>query len=288
MERISESLLGSLRSLQNIRYWMLAITAGCIAIHITLVWQTDDSSFLGVTLLFWGAIASLLWGRRHSLTFESSGLASLAGFLILGVVLLKCISVTGHFLRVTPFLFGVGLILLASGFKGFRQYWKELTLSFFLGGHEVLLYFFIEFSELTARLSTFLLWCLGLDVYRQGVNIHLPGGSVAVYSACSGLSLIAQLTGVAVLFLMTLYTQWSWLKGLLITLFAAGLAFFMNGIRVALMAVFVASGNPETFDYWHAGQGSSLFSLFTVLIFLGICWRLTCQTGTNSSQSTEA
>ena len=287
MERSSAPFLGSLRSLQDIRYWMLAITAGCIAIHLTLVWQADDSSLLGVSLLFWGAIASLLWGKRHSLKFKSSWLASLMGFLILSLVLLKSLSITGHFLRITPFLFGISLILLASGFTGFRQYWKELTLSFFLGGHEVFLYFFIDFSELTARLSTVLLWGLGFDVHRQGMILSLPGGSVAVYSGCSGLTLIAQLVGVAVLFLITVYTQWRWIKGLMILLFSAGLAFFMNGIRVALMAILVASGQPDTFDYWHTGQGSSLFSLFTVLIFLGICWRLTDQPGSNSSESTE-
>ena len=288
MEKLSDSLLCSLSLLRHAHYWLLAITTGCIAIHLTLVWRTGNSSLLGTSLLFWGGIASLLWGKRDSLKLESSGPSSLIGFFILSLVLLKSLSITGgHFLRIAPFLLGVSLILLASGFKGFRQYWKELTLTFFLGGHEVLLDLFIDPSGLTAQLSTLLLWCLGFDVFRQGVNIYLPGGSIGVYVGCSGLALIAQLVGIAVLFLITIHTSWSWTKGLVILLFSAGLAFFMNGIRVALMAVLVASGKPETFDYWHVGQGSSVFSLLAVLLFLGICWGLTHQTDANSSNPTE-
>ena len=283
MERLSDSLIFSLRLLRNVRYWLLAITAGCIAIHITLVWRTDNSSLLGTSLLFWGGVASLLWGKRHSLKLESSWTSSLFGFFILGLVLLKSLSITGgYFLRIAPFALGISLILLASGFRGFRQFWQELTLTFFLGGHEVLLDSSIDLSELTARFSTLLLWSLGFNVHRQGVNIYLPGGGVGVYDGCSGLTLIAQLVGIAVLFLITVPTHWRLIKGLMVVLFSVGLAFFMNGIRVALMAVLVASGDPDTFDYWHVGQGSLLFALLAVFLFLGICWSLTGQMAANS------
>lgn len=264
-----------LNSLRNVRYLLLAILVGCAAIHFTLIGRTDSSNLLGTSLLFWSGIASCLWEKRYSIKTESNWFSSLIGCFVIGLVLFKGLAITGdHYLRVFPFILGIGLVLLASGFGGFRQYWQELTLTFFLGVPEVLLDSFVDLSELTARFSTLLLWFLGFDVYRQGVNIYLPGGNIKVYSGCSGLTLITQLIGISVIFLVVFNTKWRLPKQLLVVVFSATIAFCVNGIRVSLMTILVASENLEAFDYWHIGQGSLIFSLLAVLLFLGLCWIL--------------
>jgi exosortase/archaeosortase family protein len=49
------------------------------------------------------------------------------------------------------------------------------------------------------------------------------------------------------------------------------IAFVVNAIRVALMALLVAGGDKLAFDYWHEGTGSNIFSLVTMMLFGLFC-----------------
>ncbi|AFY76746.1 MAG: cyanoexosortase A [Hydrococcus sp. C42_A2020_068] len=264
-------LFTPVRYLKNFQFWLLGIAAGLIAIHLTVTWRFGDINLLGVSVLFWLAVSSLIWRKRSCLNLESGALSSLLGALLVAIVLLKSTSLTGsHFIRLSPFLSAVGLALLASGFKGLKQYWQELTVLFFLGVPQVILSSLsIDTSLITAQFAAFILWYLGFEVSRQGVYINLPGGGVEVYPGCSGLENMAHLLGLAILFLAMFPMNWG--QKILAPIVAVTLAFLVNGFRVAFMTVLAASSQLETFEYWHKGGGSLVFSLIAVLLFGLFC-----------------
>ena len=121
--------------LKNSPFWLLGIAAGLVAINLTLVWQAGDIGHLGVSALFWLTVASLLWEKRHSLSLESGVFPSFLGALLIAWVLLNSASLPdapdsilhNPFLHILPFISALGLGLIASGFRGIKQYWRELT-----------------------------------------------------------------------------------------------------------------------------------------------------------------
>lgn len=249
--------------------WLLGIASGLIAIHLNLVSQANDGSLMASSLLYWFAIAFLIWSRRETLNLESSPLASIVGMMVLALVLLKSAFISGYdpFLRVSPLLTGLGLGLLASGFKGLGQYWKELAILAFLAPPPSALSEIFDTSPITARFSTLLLWYSGWDVVRQGVYIILPFGAVEVYSGCSGIDTMLHLLGLAMLFMVMFPTDR--IQKVLLPIVAILIAFVVNGIRVAIMALLSAPASKSAFEYWHKGNGSLLFSMVAVLL-LGI------------------
>jgi len=126
-----------------------------------------------------------------------------------------------------------------------------------------------SFSIATAKFSTILLWYLGFEVICQGVYIFLPTGGVEVNSFCSGVMPMLTLLQLALLFLLMFPTK---LRDKILVLVASvTLAFLVNVIRVALMAVLVAFSNQTAFEYWHSGSGSQIFSVISMLAFGWFC-----------------
>ncbi|HBK96038.1 MAG TPA: cyanoexosortase A, partial [Microcoleaceae bacterium UBA10368] len=119
-----------LKQIQEPKYWLLGIAAGLIALHLTLTSRTENTDLFGTMLLFWGVVCFLIWERHESLTLESGVFGSCFGASLIALILLKSSSISGYdfFIRVTPFLSGISLALLASGTKGLKQYWQELLI----------------------------------------------------------------------------------------------------------------------------------------------------------------
>ncbi len=259
-----------IKPLKKERFWLLAIAVTFVAIHLTLTIKTNSINLLSSSLLFWFVVCSLIWDRRDDLVLESSIIPSISGTAILAMFLIKSHSITaGHFLNISPLFIGIGLALIASGFPGIKQYSQELICLFFIDGSYLLLSSLIDISPITAKFAAFFLWYSGFNVFLIGVNINLPHGGVIVDTGCSGLESITYLLGIAVLvFAMFSITG---VKKLLLLLVAVLLGFVVNVLRVCLMAILVESSHPEAFDYWHTGQGSLIFSLFSVLIFGLFC-----------------
>ncbi|BAZ11108.1 hypothetical protein NIES4071_29340 [Calothrix sp. NIES-4071] len=268
------SRANAIESLKNPQYWLLAIAAGLISIHLTLTWKADNSDFLGNSFLFWLAVSTLVWDKRHKLNLESGIFASLLGISMIGILLIKSASMTsfGGFLYISPVIFALGLALLASGFQGLKQYKGELISLFFLGIPKLIPSSLINTSPLTAKASAFILWYTGFKVTRDGVNIYLPKGSVEVASGCSGIEQIFQMLGLGILFILMF--SLSQKAKIVVPIVAATLGFLVNAGRVSLMAVIVETGDKQAFKYWHDGDGSLVFSLISVFLFGFFCWFL--------------
>lgn len=262
----------SIQDLKEPKYWLLGIAVGLMAVNLTLMWRHAPVDVVGTSLLFWGAAAFLVWEKHQDLNLESDVISSILGTLLIGLVLLKSVNLGEYdlFLRISPFLSGVGLALLSSGWKRLAYYWQELFILGFIAISTGFLLQIFDISPFTAKFAAFVLWYMGFQVEQDGIYVNLPTGSIEVYSGCSGYSAILQLLGLAFLFLFMFPTNWK--QKILVPLVAIVAGFAVNGVRVALMAFLVAYSSKTAFEYWHYGDGSLIFSMIGVVILGIFCW----------------
>ncbi|MEM8778093.1 MAG: cyanoexosortase A [Cyanobacteria bacterium P01_G01_bin.49] len=266
--------LPSTSFLTSSQFCLLATGSGLLAIHLTLSYRSGNSSSFALSLLFWLAVTSSVWNQRHRLKLKSGFFPSFLGLLMIAILLIRSLTLpTPSFLGVFPFLSFLALGLLASGFKGLNQYWRELTVLFFLRLPEVFLEPIIDISFLSAKFATLILWYAGFDVYRQGTEVLLPNGGVNVTISCSGFGAILHLLGLAVLFLV-MFPLEGLKKKIIVPLVAISIAFIVNGFRVVLLAIFANAHNQKALNLWHTGEGSLVFSLISVILFGLFCYFL--------------
>jgi cyanoexosortase A len=184
-------------------------------------------------------------------------------------------------MRLLSFTSALGVALLASGFKGLKQYWQELTILFFLGVPSVIASFLFDISPLTAKFSAFLLHYFGFNVASQGVFINLPNGGVEVTHECSGIDTIIYILSVSILALVMFPVNRS--KRFFVPIVGIIIGFVINGIRVAMLAIFAGS-DKAAFESWHGGQASYLYGMIGIVIFGCFYWLLLQQE--EKSQST--
>ncbi len=273
---MSISDITSPESLKRPWVWLLALTAGLVAVQLTLVWKADEWDHFGMSVLFWGVAASLIHDRKDKLTFDSDRVSTLIGAGLIAGLLAYSTTMPGqwhNFHRLAPFVSVLALALLASGWRNLRQYWQELFIFFFLGIPRVLFGLMADISPITAKFSTFLLWYGGFDVQREGVFITITstGSSVEVYSGCSGIEAMCYLLGLSSIFLVMFPT--TRFQKFFVPIAGLVIGFFVNAIRVAIMAT-LAGTNAEAFDYWHVGDGSKFFALLSVAVFGAFCYGL--------------
>lgn len=285
---MKETSLASIKPLENTQFWFLAIAAGLIAVHVSLYLKLGGTfNQVTISLLGLAAVFTLLSEKRHTLKLESDLFSSLLGILLIAFILVRSlyINAVDSFVELAPFIGLLGLALIASGIKGLRQYWLELLLIFAFNAPIGFIAQRFDISIFTALFSNALLSYLGFPVVREGVNIILPTGAVEVYPGCSGMETITQLFRLAILFLIMFPTSVA--KRFLVPFVAVVIAFVINGIRVALMAILVAKSNPEAFDYWHTGTGSQIFFLICSLLFGGFCYLISKNDADDRSESME-
>jgi cyanoexosortase A len=273
-EEMRTTKLTAVKRLYNQKFWLLAIGAGLVAIHLTLTWKSENSDLLGTSFLYWLAVCFLVFEKHDNLNLESGIVPSFLGLSLIVIALIKSATMTsfGGFLYLLPLVFALGLALIASGFKGLKQYGGELLALFFIALPKLLPTELVNITPFTAKLSAFMLWYTGFEVNRSGLNIYLPNGSIEVASGCSGIELISQMLGLALLFLL-MFPQKRKQK-IIVPIVAATLGFIVNSARVALMAFIVTKDDMDAFDYWHSGDGSLIFSMIAVLLFGLFCWFL--------------
>ena len=260
------------KSLQKIEYWLVALSGGLVLLHLTLIDKSQNENLFSTATLTWLTIGSLLWDRRKKLILESDTASTFVGMVLVVLVIIRNLSTTDSSLRLFPLIAGVGVILIASGFKSLKSYGKEiilLGLLLFLRLVTIVLNAF-DLPLLTAKVSAFMLWFVGFDVVRQGVVIALPTGRVEVYGACSGVESIVLMLCIAILFFFLISIS-HWQKVICIAI-AVMLGFMVNAFRVALLAFFVDVQQPKAFEYWHSSDGSLSFAIISVFMFGLFCW----------------
>jgi cyanoexosortase A len=244
-----------------------------------MIWRVGALSYGGLSFLFWCAVASLVWDKRDTLNLKSGIFASLFAIAILIPLLIKSIflmTLSTSSLYIFPLVAGLSITLLASGFRGLHQYRKELLILFILGLTQPLINLINNFdpSFLTAQFASLILWYSGFDIVREGTNIYFAGSpqGVEVYPGCSGVDAIMHLLSLTLLFFLLFPSDLK--TKILLPLAAIIIGFIANALRVSLLAVIVALHEKKGFEYWHAGEGSLLFSMISAGLLCGVAFLL--------------
>ncbi|BAY16828.1 hypothetical protein NIES21_26620 [Anabaenopsis circularis NIES-21] len=266
--------------LTNPQLWLLGISGGLVAILLTIIWKAGDDSHLGMIVLSLFAVVSLLGDKKHKLKLESDIISSVIGTVLIAIVLWYSIhfppgKLFAVYTHVAPFVAALAISLLASGLKGLKQYWQELVILFFASVPKVLIFALLNvkpLSVLTAKLSTLILWYAGFEVYLQDVYINLPTGGIKVAENCAGIEWICHLLGLSVIGLLMFPPERK--KRILVPIVAVIIAFIVNAVRVAILAVIAANQHQQAFKFWHVGDGSLIFGMITVILFGLFYWFL--------------
>lgn len=249
------------------------VGVGFIALHLVLTWRLlQHSDQLILALLFWGAIATLLWRRRGSLVLESDRGASFLGLALVTVLLCKSLSLfwfESAFVRIFPGLAALSWALLASGFR-LGQYKQEFCIVLTLMLPQGLLAQFLHqqvgsyVQVLIAQTAAFLLHYGGVNVVRRGIEVVLGQKAVAVEYGCTGMPMLILLLQLSIVLLIVFPAPT--LKQILLAVMATLITVSLSSIRVGIMALVV--NNPATFDYWHGAQGSQIFTTLSIGLFI--------------------
>jgi cyanoexosortase A len=272
-------------------FWLLGITVALIAIHINAVWKFDsDIDKISISAICWGVILLSISRKHQNLALKSNAVASFFGLVLIFLPLVRSMFVhvpNDILVEISPLITFLGLGMITSGFRGLKQYWQEAIVICTLVLPQVFVSTLVEklinLNEIAAQFAYFLLWYGGFDVKLQGVNVMLPTGSVEVYAGCSGLIPMLMMFKLSVLFLVLFPPKM--VGKILLPILAVLIAFIVNGVRIALMAILAAFSNLETFDYWHQGDGSQIFSLISILIFGLFCRFILLQDNPENSES---
>ena len=262
---------------------LLALAALLLAIHASLLVRAESVESLNLGVIIWVAVISQLRERSEPFQLGSDRLSSTLGTLLITLVLLKVpqLSGPGVFLNVLPLFCAIGFALIAVGRHQLGQYWKELSMVAVLAipGEKALSKVLEmvmrgltqeDLATLTAKFATSTLDVLGYQVSLQGIEIILPNTVVHVDEGCSGARGMDFLLRLAIVALIMFSSRK--LQRVVIPLSAIVIAFFVNGVRATIMAHLANAGNMAAFDYWHIGDGSQIFGMVAVLIFVGVCY----------------
>jgi exosortase/archaeosortase family protein len=263
----------------------LTLLVSLAASQLTLLVRADFAAFAIMAILSWLAGALLLLEREEkgsSLPLSSlSGGSLLAGLLLLLwslLVLCRVGRLYDPLLHLLPLAALAGLALL-SGIP-----WRSASLGTLLvvGSllpAQVLINRFLPdgpIATVTARLSSVLLWALGRQAYADGHLIVLPERTLIVGSSCTGINTMALSLAAAVVLVILLPPPPSgpkhrrpsaWRAGFIFAAVALVLSFMVNIVRIVLLAYtdvtpgLTGLAEWRSFDFWHDGLGSNLFSL---------------------------
>ena len=250
--------------------WVMSAALAAIFLHLNV--RAETYSHLALSITFMAAAYSTLSDKKGKLQLNSNLISILFGIALLGGLLAKSVGTPGEkFVGFFPLLGFIAIGALASGIRGLGQYRQELIVFFFLGLPRLALAIIPNLlAPVTAAFSTFLLWYTGVQVVLIDKNIiRLPNGGVEVVPSCSGLNLMLYMLGVSVLFLVLFPTRHS--QKVLLPIAAMALGFFVNAIRVALLAILSTHPDKNAFEYWHSQGGALIFVCIAVLLFGSLC-----------------
>ncbi|OIP78320.1 MAG: cyanoexosortase A [Oscillatoriales cyanobacterium CG2_30_44_21] len=267
------------RASGKLDFWLLALWVSLISINLALVARLADSvDETAVQILTWAVAVLLVVRDRPKLKFETSPSAIAVGVLLILWVMTKSLltrRIYDVLFILTPIMATVGVALIASGWRGLRQYWQAILLAATLG---VPTHFFFSAIEavipvnvLTAQFANSALWYGGVKVAQEGITIVSQYGAVEVARGCAGLPPIFMLARITLMFVLvfpvTVAQMWIMFSS------AVMIAFVVNSLRVALLVII--SSQDALFKYWHSGDGSQIFSVIAVSLLLALCNWLT-------------
>jgi len=206
------------------------------------------------------------WGRIRPQT-SYPGLLFFAGSALL---YLAGTAAAEHFSVRFAAVAGIGA--LAWGLLGWpflRRAWFPFVFLFFAIPWPYVIYYKLTFPMqlFSTRVACAVLDFLGVSLARQGNIIHLPGYSLEVVEACSGVRSMLSLTtlGAAYAYL----TQPGYCRPWLLFAFAVPIALGANVVRLVITAVGAYAWDPKIAqDFLHEFSGLLVFAVALITFFI--------------------
>lgn len=268
---------GSLTDLVAVRWGitgvLFLVLFGQSAISLARDWWTDSDANYGL-LLF--PIAVYLAVRRGWVR-ESRGQPALGLALLGGAVMLRYVSgLAAELFTMRCSMVGAAaaLVVYARGWRQVPHWGLPLTLCVLAIPLPAVIVNSVSFPlQLRAsQLGAELLHARHVPVLLAGNIIHLPGRSLFVTEACSGLRSLTALTALGVL-VGGLWLRSAWTRSILVAC-AFPIAIVLNGVRIFLsgfLVYFVSPGLAE--GMLHYTQGTAIF-IVACIALSGLAWGL--------------
>ena len=261
--------------LVSLAVWLLA-TAPALR-SMTLDWWDDANYSHG--LLIVPVALFFLWRGRDSWrpvrpTVSLIGLALFAGVAL--IYLLGTAAAENFSTRVAA-VAGIGTLAWGLlGWRWVRSAWFPFTFLFFAIPWPYVIYYQLTFplQLFSTKVACAIIDTLGITFTRQGNVIHLPGYSLEVVEACSGVRSLLSLTtlGAAYAYL----TQPGYVRPWVLFILAAPIALSANIFRLVVTALGAYGWGPAVADsFLHELGGLLVFgAALTALIITGaiISW----------------
>jgi exosortase len=197
----------------------------------------DDPNYRhGILVPFVSAL--LLWRKRTELSSATGGGKESFGLVIITFSSLLLIAGTAAVelfsMRVSLPLMIVGTVLLLRGWNFAKSAAPPLLLTLLMVPLPYIIYYKITFPMqlLSARLSASILAWLNVSVIRRGNILALPGYTLEVVAACSGLRSIMTMFTIAVVF--AIFSDMSRSRKFILVLLSLPAAIAANTVRLVV------------------------------------------------------
>ena len=236
-------------------------------------WLDDSNYHHGILIPVISAF--LLWRRRGEL--RSGGGRHLAGLLLAlaaaGLLITGTAAAELFTMRVSLPLMILGLVIFIFGRNAAKSAGGPLLLLLLMVPLPYIIYFKITFPMqiLSARLSAGVLDAMRVSVMRRGNILMLPGYTLEVIAACSGLRSMMTMFTLAVVF--TFVYDISRTRKLILVLLSLPVAVAANTVRLVITALGAFFVGPSFADGpLHEASGMIVFmaGLLMLLLCAGI------------------
>lgn len=266
-------LIQKLPSSSLLQWKLLACLQLVMSVWLVEATQHHPSLTL-LAVVIWGGAAICMEDRLDSLKIGPSRPSLLAGITLLAYATWRSAAVADQdsSVYVLPILQGLGLALLARPVRHVPIFSPALiVLSLF--PLQLLIARFIPdvwLSVVTGKASQWILLIFGVNAALQGRVLSLGEvGGVRIHESCNGVDMIAQVTIIAIVFVLAFPIR-SKLSRFFYVSLAPLVAFAFNAFRISILAVISSSSLPnkdQLFDFLHLEWGGFVFAgLATVVI----------------------
>lgn len=254
---------------------LLALLYAPVVSSLVRQWLNDSNYRHGLLIPFVSAL--LLWRRRATLRKAAGGGGEIPGLLLMlisaGLIVTGTAAAELFTMRISLPLMIIGALLFLRGRDFTRSAGPPLLLLLLMVPLPYIIYYKITFPMqiLSAKLSALVLTAMRVSVIRKGNILMLPGYTLEVIAACSGLRSLMTMFTLAVVY--AFFSDMSKGRKLLLVLLSVPAAIAANTVRLvvtALGAFFIGPGFAD--GPLHEASGIIVFmaGFLMLLLFAGI------------------
>jgi exosortase len=234
-------------------------------------WLDDSNYRHGILIPLVSAL--LLWKRRDTLRETGVGGRETLGLLLMfaaaGLLITGTAAAENFAMRISLPLMILGAVLFLKGWDFTRVAGPPLLLLLLMVPLPYIIYYKITFPMqlLSAKLSAALLTAMRVSVIRKGNILMLPGYTLEVVAACSGLRSLMTMFTLAVVF--AFFSDMSKTRKFILVLLSVPVAIAANTVRLvvtALGALFVGPGFAD--GTLHEASGIIVFMAGFLMLLL--------------------